>query len=67
MDTVWALAGNVYVVEALPLLAVVATGVPKVPPAPPSLKVTLTPEVATPFFVALTVRCVGNVVPAFPV
>ena len=31
-------------VDAVPLLPVIAVGVPNTPPAPPSLKVTLTPE-----------------------
>ncbi len=67
MLTVCAVAGRVYVVDAVPSLAVIATGVPKFPPTPPSLKVMLTPGAGLPLFVASTVRAVGRVVPVNPV
>ncbi len=68
MVTVCAVPGSVYVVDALPLLSVVATGVPKVPPAPPSLKLTLTPGSGAPPFKleANTVSAVGRLLPAPP-
>src|SRR6266850_6210529 len=53
----------------MPLLSVVATGVPKVPPAPPSLKATLTPGFGAPplRFEANTVSAVGRTLPVPPV
>ena len=63
---VFAVVGSVYVEDAMPLLPVTATGVPNVPPAPPSLKVTLTPAVAVPLVVANTLKEVGKVVPTLP-
>ena len=60
--TVFAVEGNVYVVDAIPLLLVMPVGVPNVPPAPPSLNVTLTPEAGVPLFVAKTLSAVGRVV-----
>ena len=66
MVTVCTVAGKVYVVEAVPLPFVVATGVPNTPPAPPSLKVTLTPETGLPLLEARTVKAVGRVVLTMP-
>src|SRR5260370_1159688 len=53
----------------MPLLPVIAVGVPKVAPAPPSLKVTLTPGCGAPplRFEARTVSGVGNLTPTVPV
>ena len=64
--TVWAVEGKVYVEDALPLLPVIAVGVPKVPPLPPSLKVTLTPCTGFPLFVAKTASVIGRVVLTWP-
>ena len=50
----------------MPLLPVIAVGVPKVPPLPPSLKVTLTPETGLPLLVARTASAVGSVVLTWP-
>ena len=52
--------------DAVPFVPVIAVGLPKVPSAPPSLKVTETPDAGLPFFVAVTVRAVGKVVPTIP-
>src|SRR2546427_265998 len=78
--TDFATVGSVYVVlacpfepviaglgEAVPLLPVMATGVPKLPPAPPSLKATLTPATGFPLLDARTVSAVGRTVPVPPV
>ena len=48
------------------MLPVVAVGVPKVPPAPLSLNVTLTPCTGLPELEAKTVRAVGRVVFTIP-
>jgi hypothetical protein len=66
MVTVSGVAGRVYGVVAVPLLPVVATGVPKLPPAPPSLKLTLTPGTGVPEHDASTVRAAGKRVPPMP-
>ena len=50
----------------MPLLPVTAVGVPKVPPAPPSAKVTLTPETGLPLLVARTANAVGRTVLTWP-
>jgi hypothetical protein len=66
MVTALAVDGSVYVLDAIPLLLVVADGVPKLPPAPPSLNVTTIPAVGLSFTVASTLSAVGNIVPTFP-
>lgn len=53
-------------VDAVPLLPVIAVGVPKTPPAPPSLKVTFTPETGLPELVARALNAVGKVVLTMP-
>jgi len=65
--TFCAVDGNVYVLDAMPLLSVVALGVPNVPPAPPSLNVTETPAAGLPLLVANIVNALGRVDPGLPV
>ena len=64
--TVWSVTGRVKVVDATPLLFVIA-GLGLKLPFLPSMKLTLAPATGTPSFVAVTVNAVGSTVPGMPV